>query len=704
MAIRDPGTQKPLRLLDRIAAGGQHAFVGRVAERDLVRRALLTPEPPFAVVHVHGPGGVGKTALLHELGRLAAAEGLPVVWLDGRDLEVSPSGFLFALGHALGCTEEASPLDALAAHHRGLLFIDTYETLAPLDTWLRETFLPQLPSRFLVVIAGRDTPATAWRTDLGWRDLVRIVSLRNLRPEESLAYLEARGVPAAAHAEVLGFTYGHPLALALVSDVMARGDQGASFLPEHEPDIVQALLERFVRQIPSRRHRDALEVCAHTRVTTEALLGDVLGEEHAPELFAWLRGLSFIEQGPQGLFPHDLAREVLDADLRWRNPADYRDLHRRVRGFVVRTLQEARGREQQRAAFDLLYLHRGNPIMRPVHDWDALTAGYAEPATPADLPQILAIAHQHEGADSAAIVAYWADRQLPGFSVSRSATGHVDGFVANVKLHAATAAELAADPALAAAWDFAARYGPLRPGDEIVLHRFVMGRDTYQAPSAVINLMAMNCVLHWVCNPRLSWSFLTIADPDAWDQVFTYLSLRRSPEAEFSVGQRRYAVYTHDWRTEPAPVWLDVMSERELASDSPADAAATSRLQPLLVLSEPEFAAAVRQALRDYTRPDALAANPLLRSRLTVEAAGGMPDVGTLRTRIREAAEQLRANPRDEKLYRAIHRTYLEPAATQELAAELLDLPFSSYRRHLTTGIARITASLWQRELHGPAS
>ena len=112
----------------------------------------------------------------------------------------------------------------------------------------------------------------------------------------------------------------------------------------------------------------------------------------------------------------------------------------------------------------------------------------------------------------------------------------------------------------------------------------------------------------------------------------------------------------------------------------------------------------MRQALRDYTRPDALATNPLLHSRLTVESAGGAPEAATLQARIREAAEQLRANPRDEKLYRAIHRTYLEPAATQELAAERLGLPFSSYRRHLTTGIARITASLWWRELHGIAS
>jgi hypothetical protein len=51
------------------------------------------------------------------------------------------------------------------------------------------------------------------------------------------------------------------------------------------------------------------------------------------------------------------------------------------------------------------------------------------------------------------------------------------------------------------------------------------------------------------------------------------------------------------------------------------------------------------------------------------------------------------------KLYRALYHTYLQPAATQELAAELLDLPFSTYRRHLKASIERLTALLWQQEL-----
>jgi hypothetical protein len=118
------------------------------------------------------------------------------------------------------------------------------------------------------------------------------------------------------------------------------------------------------------------------------------------------------------------------------------------------------------------------------------------------------------------------------------------------------------------------------------------------------------------------------------------------------------------------------------------------------VLSHEQFRAAVRQALRDRQRPDRLAANLLNRTRL-VRARFG-PDAGAdaLAELIDEAAEALAADPRDAKAHRAIDRTYLRPAATQEKAAEVLGLPFSTYRDHLNRGIDRIVEQLWQRELH----
>jgi len=125
---------------------------------------------------------------------------------------------------------------------------------------------------------------------------------------------------------------------------------------------------------------------------------------------------------------------------------------------------------------------------------------------------------------------------------------------------------------------------------------------------------------------------------------------------------------------------------------------------PLLVLSRAEFEDAVRQALRGFGRSDVLAANPLVRSRLAAERANGVPNAATLQALIRESAAELRADPKAEKLYRALDCTYLQPAATQELAAERLGLPFNTYRYQLAAAIKRVTESLWHRELHADST
>ena len=50
-----------------------------------------------------------------------------------------------------------------------------------------------------------------------------------------------------------------------------------------------------------------------------------------------------------------------------------------------------------------------------------------------------------------------------------------------------------------------------------------------------------------------------------------------------------------------------------------------------------------------------------------------------------------------------LNRTYLRPAPTQEKAAELLDLPFSTYRRYRDRGIETITDWLWERDIDSTA-
>jgi hypothetical protein len=59
------------RLGQRLSSARQRRFVGRSAELELFRAALSRDAPDFAVLHIHGPGGMGKTTLLRAFAQIA---------------------------------------------------------------------------------------------------------------------------------------------------------------------------------------------------------------------------------------------------------------------------------------------------------------------------------------------------------------------------------------------------------------------------------------------------------------------------------------------------------------------------------------------------------------------------------------------------------------------------------------------------------
>ncbi len=538
----------PQRLADRLAAARHGRFVGREAELELFRSALLADEAPFVVLHIYGPGGIGKTTLLHEYARLTEQVGRKAILIDGRNLDVSPNGFHQAWQMAL-----AQAGSSITISPSPILLIDTYELLAPLDNWLRHDFLPQLPPDALVVLAGRRIPTSAWRTELGWNELARIISLRNLRPEESQTFLTVRGIPSDQHETLVNATHGHPLALSLVSDVLHQGDRLTDFNLKTEPDIVRVLLERFTRNVPDAQHRRALEICAHLRVTSEALLAHLLGKEAAFTLFSWLGSLSFIQHSPQGLFPHDLARDVLDADFRWRNPQTYETLHHEARRYYEREVQL--GAAQSLSA-DLIYLLRYYAAVNPFFKWDILNQAYMEPATTADHPFIINMIAQYEGESSAEIGRYWLQNQPQAFVMFRTAQERQFGFVIVLMLPTITEADVDADPALAAFQSFMQRHMRLRPNELFNVVRFWMGRNSYQT-AELQTLVAMNSTITWLTNPQMAWTFACTAEPQHWQQMFTHFNFDYTGEADFIVGGHRYGVFTHNWRTQSVGKWLD---------------------------------------------------------------------------------------------------------------------------------------------------
>jgi hypothetical protein len=699
VARQDPYEPPPASTVaDRLKRARRRRFVGRAAELELFRGALDASEPPFSVLWLHGPGGVGKTALLGAFAEVAEDVGVGVVSLDLRTIEPSPPAFMAELGRAAGL-----PAEALGGGEPVVLLLDTFEAAVGLEDWLREQFVPALPARALVVVAGRNGPGAAWRRDPGWGDLLRVISLRNLGPHDAREFLRGAGVAEERQGWMLELSHGHPLALALLVDVLSQRQSEADVGPLElgaAPDVVGQLVESFLAGVPSPRHRLALDCVAHARLTTAGLLGTIFGAGEGEELFAWLRGLSFMEHGAYGLFPHDLARQVIDADLRWRDPAAYREVHLNVRRHVVDEIWANEGRERGRALADLIFLHRGNPAAAALWDWTSLGEVYADALRDSDVAAVLTLVERHEGAESAAIAEHWLRRQPAGFYVFRGRGPELLGFAGQIALHDAGEEDIARDPAAREVWAHAQRHAPPRPGDEVLLARFLIDRDVYQAPSRSFNVVTMRSMQEWLGRPRLSWYYIVAADPEAMAPLMDYVYFDRAAQADFEVGGRRYGVFARDWRRVGGVEWLERMAGRELGDDAPVPDSEREK-GPVLALSQPEFADAVRRALRDVHRPSALATNPLVRTRVVRERGPEPPAPEALRALLVEAVDALRGDPRGEKLVRALECTYLRPAPTQEAAAELLGLPFSTYRGHLTRGLERVVDWLWQRELYG---
>ena len=204
-----------------------------------------------------------------------------------------------------------------------------------------------------------------------------------------------------------------------------------------------------------------------------------------------------------------------------------------------------------------------NASLRSFFDWTGFGTAYAETANAREHEAIVGMVQRHEGRESASIARYWLTRQPEAFRAVRQVDGRLLGFVANLRLEAATPEDASADPAIARAIEYADRHGPPRHGESIQYGRFWMDADRHQAITQVFTVAAAICSQSWIA-PRVAWSFVAMADPDLMEPMFTEIQMRRLRDADFDVDGRRYGVFGHDWRVEPADGWLRLKAERAL--------------------------------------------------------------------------------------------------------------------------------------------
>lgn len=641
----------------------RRSFTGRDDEVAAFRDSLGSP----GVVFVHGPGGVGKSALLDVFADVAAEKGFHPVRVDARHL---------ALGR--GALPEPT------GDEPAVLFLDTYELLEPIDDWVREHYLPSLPASCPVVIAGRRGPGPRWRADPAWRAVTTVVALGNLAPAEGRAYLSGQGVPEESHERLLKISSGHPLTLSMLVDAVRRGISPRTLADL--PGGAGALLAQLVGEVPSHRHRTALEVCALVLVTTEDLVRTMAGDDTG-ELFAWLRAQVFVDESPYGLYPHDVVRDAVVADLRWRDPGRYADLYRRkLAVFHAQVRATATERERLDLMVMTVVLNGARSRFAALASLPPTLRAHADEVRDDDRAEIVAMTTRWQGPDQARLVAHWLEHRPGAFRVFRAGNGDPRGYGACLDL---TEADLGADAGTDAMWHHAAEHGPPRAGERVRAWRFFLDRDHGQRPSPSLTLFVAWQMLEIILiEDDTAWSLVgAFGDGESWAPALESLGFGAVAGAGYVVGGSSYPVFARDWRRTGVEEYTDLLHANQLGTAArPAPGG--------VALSRTEFTEAVRSALRTLHTPELLRVNPLLRSRMVRgHGRAGHTPAESLRELLDDAAALLTPEFRT-----LVDRTFLRPTGVQERVAESLHLSFNTYRRHRDKAVAQLTELLWDRE------
>jgi hypothetical protein len=407
----------------------------------------------------------------------------------------------------------------------------------------------------------------------------------------------------------------------------------------------------------------------------------------ADDLLEWLRERPYSESHADGLSVHDVVRDALDRDLRWRDREAFAALHRSIRAVALDRMARSAGGEHARAVADLLFLHRGNPEAQDLYDFEDVLALTHRPARPQDRDQVVETFRMADGPERARHVASWFAIHPEWFHVVEDATGSVAGAVAVIRLDLGGDTP---DPLAARVRKELDKRRPPTVGEAVLLNLVADARSPDRLGGFSDQVAALS-LREWSL-PELGWVVVGSTRHRTWTPIWEYIGFE--PLAEVPCGDAVMGCWGRDFARSDYAAWLDALMLRELDRDGTAPAPVPSPV----ALARVDFEAAFREALRDYARPERLRSSPLLRSRLV---RGRADPVVALREVVRAAVAAVGAQARGAPLASAVDRTYLRPAASQELAAEVLGIPFGTYRRHLRAGLSRVTDTLWDWELHG---
>jgi hypothetical protein len=689
--VQDP----PRRTLAaRLADRDRRRFTGRVSELAFLDKCLDDDDAPASVVHVSGPGGIGKSTLLRELARRAAARDRRCIAVDGRQLGPAP-GML-----------EAAMREA-AQQARPVVLLDSYERMTALDPYLRRELVPGLPDQALVVIAGRATPDPAWFSG-GWEAVTARLDLGALAPADAQRLLAAHGLSDERVPGIIEWAAGSPLALALAADAATTDASWNAARTPDRPDLVKSLLHRLVETELRDIRPSALGIAVVARSTTPQLLRAVLRDADADAEYRQLSELTVSEPVGDGITLHELARKVLLADLRLRNPELERDLRRRIIDYLY---ARALGGEPL-LVIDMAHLLE-NPLLRWGFGWHGNVSYRIDSVRPGDADAVELLIAGRQNVQWWQLTRRYFTAAPERAAVARDRSDRICGYM--VCMSPATAPRFADSDPLIGPWLAHARQN--RTQGESVLWQAAVdltGQGQVQAMLGIAGVLRSG-----VSNPRFTYLPIDPAYPGAVDFARA-LGAAHLTDLDARIGSQSVQCHQMDYGVGGLFTRLRAQVYRELGLPAPhAESGPPSPAEPAPVpvsapvvgpgsRSAPTAAStlmpagpsaadpvpvalvdAVRDALRNFRVPRELARSPLARGATVQERAE------SVRLMLRAAADEAFGDSETENLLHSVLLAgYIEPLRSHEAAATALCLSRAAYFRRLRTAVSRVAEHL----------